>query len=250
MMISKERMEDLIQGVEIEVFPSIDSTNSEAKRRAMEGAALPLLVCAEEQSAGRGRLGRSFYSPSKSGLYMSLAFEAKGSMADAVTVTSAAAVAVAESIELLCARDCLIKWVNDIYVDGRKVCGILTEAVHGERIVIVVGIGINCTTQEFPSEIKDRAGSVGEVDRSCLAAAVAKKLLYYCDALSERKWIDEYRRRSLVLGEKINYTEGGEVKSALAVAIDENGGLVIRENGVERTLFTGEITVRVADSEF
>ncbi len=242
-MLSKEKIEKRLSGVKVSVFDTIDSTNSEAKRSSVP---FPHLICADSQSAGRGRLGRSFYSPEKTGLYMSLAFEPRAHMADAVTVTAAAAVAVCAAIDRLCGTDCKIKWVNDVYLSGKKVCGILTEATtKGDKTVIIVGIGINCTTEAFPEDIRDRAGSIGCLDREALAAAVVNKLIYYCNNLEKRDWLPEYRRRSLVLGEKINYTESGITKEATAVDIDENGGLVVKENGVIKTLSTGEITVRI-----
>jgi BirA family biotin operon repressor/biotin-[acetyl-CoA-carboxylase] ligase len=177
---------------------------------------------------------------------MSFAFRLEGDMADAVTVTAAASVAVSEALDELCGEDCKIKWVNDIYLNNKKVCGILTEAMtKAEGTVIIVGIGINCTTEAFPAEIAERAGSVGWVDREALAAAVVKKLMYFCRDLHKREWISEYRKRSLVLGEKINYTENSITKEAVAVDIDENGGLVISEDGRLKTLSTGEITVRM-----
>jgi len=245
-MLSKEKIEKLLRGAEIEIYNVIDSTNNEAKRCAQSGEALPRLVCAESQSAGRGRLGRSFYSPEGTGLYMSLAFEAKADMADAVAITSAAAVAVADTVDELCGTDCKIKWVNDIYLDGRKVCGILAEATscNGKNI-IVVGVGVNCTTEFFPDDIKDRAGSVGSVDRSLLAAKIAEELLAYANNPHDRSWLAQYKNRSLVLGKEISYTENNITKKAKAIDIDRNGGLVICENGEIKTLSTGEVTVRL-----
>lgn len=245
-MLSKEKIEKLLSGVYIDVFENIDSTNNEAKKRARSGEKMPFLICAETQSAGRGRLGRSFYSPDGTGLYMSLAFEVKSDMADALSVTSAAAVATADAIDELCGTSCTIKWVNDIYVDGRKVCGILAEAVLGEnKNIIVVGIGVNCTTVNFPDDIKDRAGSIGKVDRNMLAASIAKKLLRYAENLHSRCWMDDYRARSMVVGKDITYIENGIAKSAKAIDIDHNGGLIIGENGEIKTLSTGEISVRI-----
>lgn len=245
-MLKGEKIEKALCGVEVFVFDEIDSTNSEAKRRAADGASLPMLILAEGQSAGRGRLGRSFYSPEGTGLYMSLAYKVKGEMADAVTITSAAAVAVSLSLEEACNIDCGIKWVNDIYARDRKVCGILAEAVScGNESVIVVGVGINCTTDIFPEDIRDRAGSVGKVDRSLLAADIAKRILSYAENIADRGWHGEYKKRSMVLGREISYTEGEVTKKATAIDVDQNGGLVIQENGETKTLFTGEITVRL-----
>ena len=245
MKLDKEKISRLSGINNVTVFHSIDSTNTEAKRLIRADSPLPFLLCAEAQTAGRGRLGRSFYSPEGSGLYMSLAFQAEGEMNDAVTMTGAAAVAVCEALEEFGVGKAKIKWVNDIYIRMKKVCGILCEAVHLEKAVIVIGIGINCTTEDFPEELQNTAGSVGNIDRNALAASVTEKLMYYKDNAANRPWIREYKRRSLVLGEKINYTENGTVRTAEAVDIDNNGGLVINENGHVKTLSTGEITVRI-----
>ena len=244
-MLSKDKIKTLLGGAEIDVYNSIDSTNSEAKRCAQNGEVLPRLICAESQRAGRGRLGRSFYSPEGTGLYMSLAFEAAADMSDAVTITSAAAVAVADTVDELCNTESKIKWVNDIYVNDRKVCGILTEATRcDKKNVIVVGIGINCTTAFFPDDIKDKAGSVGKVDRNILAAKIAEKLLAYANDPHDRSWLAHYKKRSLVLGKEISYTENNITKKAEAIDIDQKGGLVISENGELKTLSTGEISVK------
>ncbi len=245
-MLSREKIKKLLSGVEVDVFKNIDSTNNEAKMRARDGEKMPQLICAETQSAGRGRLGRSFYSPEGTGLYMSLAFEAKADMADALAITSAAAVAVAEAIDRLCGTRCKIKWVNDIYVGGRKVCGILAEAVLcGNKNIIVVGIGVNCTTADFPDDIKERAGSIGNVDRNVLAALIAQKLLRYADDLRSRCWMDDYRARSMVVDKNITYIENGIARNAKALSIDDNGGLVVNDDGRIKTLSTGEISVRI-----
>ncbi len=245
-MLCKEKINSILSGVETIVYKNIDSTNNEAKKQARLGEKMPCLICAETQSAGRGRLGRSFYSPEGTGLYMSLAYIAKGDMASAVTITSAAAVATAKAIDKLCGTDCKIKWVNDIYVNDRKVCGILAEAVSRDsENVIIVGIGINCTTIDFPDDIKSRAGSVGMVDRSALAAEITKNLLVYAEDSFDRSWLAEYKDRSIVLGREITYIENDAEHIAFATDIDENGGLVINEKGNKKTLFTGEISIKL-----
>lgn len=245
-MLSKKEIEKNLTNIRISVSSETDSTNSEAKRLAQSGATLPLLVCAESQTNGRGRLGRSFYSPKGTGLYMSLAFEPKAHMTDAVTITSAAAVAVASTLDELCGTDAKIKWVNDIYVNEKKVCGILAESfISGGTAVIVVGIGINCTTEDFPHELMDRAGSVGKVNRNLLAVKITEKLMNYAENLGERLWLHEYKKRSLVLGEYVNYTENGITRTALAIDVNNNGGLIISDNNETKTLSTGEITVRI-----
>ncbi len=198
-----------------------------------------MLIISDAQTGGRGRLGRSFYSPEGTGLYMSLAYTAEGSMTDAVKITSAASVAVCRAIEELSSKRCMIKWVNDVYADEKKVCGILTEATSvGEKTVIVLGIGVNCTTEEFPEDIRTRAGSVGIENREDLARAICRHVLSF---LSGEAFIEEYRRRSLVIGREVTYIKQGETHSGVAVSIEENGALRLLDGTV---LSSGEITLR------
>ena len=119
----------LPEGVELYFYDSIDSTNTQAKRLLAEGLSGKALITANEQTAGRGRQGRSFYSPKNTGIYYSYVFHPKKTLADAVFITTAAAVSVIRAIERLSTVKPTIKWVNDVYVEGKKVCGILTEAV-------------------------------------------------------------------------------------------------------------------------
>lgn len=235
--------------INILCFDTIDSTNLEAKRRADENLTTPLLIVANSQSAGRGRLGRSFYSPSDTGLYMSLMLK-PDDCADIVCMTTAAAVCVTDALEKLCNIESQIKWVNDIYINNKKVCGILCEAVTNPKTSriegIIIGIGINISTDTFPSDIKDIAVSLKQyVDRNKLCAMITDNLINTCTQLSQRNFIEKYKARSLVLGKEITYTENGINKTATAIDIDKNGGLVIRTEDGTKTLSTGEITVRV-----
>ena len=238
--------DNLVSGnVSVEIFDTVASTNSYAKEIAMEGLSNPTLICAEHQSAGRGRLGRNFYSPDSTGLYMSLAFSTNTRMADAVTITSAAAVAVCRAIESMCCIKCQIKWVNDIYYNGKKICGILTEAfAANDSNIIVVGIGVNCTTEVFPEDIAHIAGSIGKIDRNILAAKITDNLLFYAKELQCRSFMKEYRIRSIVMDKDITYYSNGAAHYAHVIDITDDGALLICENGENKTLSTGEITIR------
>lgn len=244
----KEIMEREGAKASIACYDEIDSTNNEAKRLGAAGAQLPLLVTADRQTAGRGRLGRSFYSPSGTGTYESIAFKVEGSLESAVTVTSAAAVAVCRGIKALTGLEPEIKWVNDVYLNGGKVCGILAESFPvPDGLAVVVGVGINVTTEHFPEDIASRAASIGaEGIREELIARVAAGILKLREAGSG-SFIDEYRSRSMVTGREITYgAVGEEPKPAKALAIDDDGGLVIElPNGERKTLKTGEITIRL-----
>lgn len=242
------------RSLKVLTFDSIDSTNSEAKRIAGDNVTEPVLILAETQTGGRGRMGRSFFSPAKTGLYMSYLYRPEGSLSDSVAVTSAAAVAVVRAIKEVAGIDSGIKWVNDIYIGSKKVCGILTEAVtdieSGTAHCVIVGIGINVTTDDFPLELRTKAGALGTVklDRNRLAAAVTNRLEALIKGLPERTFIDEYRRHSLVLGKQIVYKKNGRETAATAIGIDDNGALMVRNSdGTETTLNTGEISVRLRE---
>ena len=230
-------------------YSETDSTNTQAKRLINSGDTDgELLVTAERQTAGRGRQGKSFYSPAQTGIYMSLVVHPNTLLQNAVTATTAAAVAVCRAIERLTDVKPQIKWVNDVYVDDKKICGILTEAVSDFELQIVtsiiVGIGINITTNDFPEDV-ERAGALNaDVKRSDLIAAVADELLDIIGGCYS-DFIDYYRSHSMIIGRRINYIENGEITPATAIAIDESGGLVVRtDDGIEKTLKSGDISIR------
>lgn len=245
-------------GLRLQVVPVISSTNTVLKRMAEEGAEEGLCLIAEEQTAGKGRMGRSFYSPAGSGLYMSVLLRPMLKAADAVNITACAAVAVAEAIESLAPVQAQIKWVNDVNVEGRKVCGILTEASldSGTAAVnyLVVGIGINIRPPEggFPADLQKIAGSVfGEEEipglRCRLAAAVLDRLLGYYEHLQEKPWLEEYRKRSLVTGKEIRVLmPGKEPENGAAIGIGDDFSLLVQmEDGTLRRLNSGEVSIRV-----
>lgn len=244
---------------EIVVCKVTDSTNQEVKRRALEGAEEGLVVLAEEQTAGRGRRGREFSSPSGTGIYMSVLFRPTPEQSsDVVLITTAASVAVCRAIQQVLQEEPSIKWVNDIFLREKKVCGILTEAVSdfesGRIDTVVVGIGINYRepTEGFSEELRHIAGAVCSGDcfipRNRLAAAVMNELFFLYEHLSEKTYMADYKRLSNVLGKEVKFTSGNDWKYGTAIDIDEDGGLVIRrEDGSKQILRTGEITLRVCE---
>jgi BirA family biotin operon repressor/biotin-[acetyl-CoA-carboxylase] ligase len=235
------------------VHKEIDSTNTEAKRLLANGHTGKALILAESQTGGRGRLGRSFYSPAHTGVYMTLITQPDAALEDAVSITTAASVAVARAIKMLTAQEPQIKWVNDVYVDGKKVCGILTEAVTdfetGTAQSILVGIGVNVSTDQFPAEMADTAGALraSGLSRNRLIAVIASELLRLAEDLSDKSYMDEYRRHSFVIGKEIVYYEKNERFYAKAIGISDQGELIVQgEDGVQRLLKSGEITLRLA----
>ena len=243
--------------IAIEMRRDCDSTNNVAKRLAMQGAAAGTLVLTEMQTAGRGRLGRSFYSPGRGGVYMSVILRPRLAVYDSVLITAGAAVAVCRAIEAQAGVRAEIKWVNDVYIAGKKVCGILTEAASdlesGGVEYIVVGIGINVRRGEerVPEELADVITTVEEhtagahVGRSELIAAVANELDVIGAQLESGAFLDEYRARSMVLGKRVLAICAGMCEPVEVLGIDGRAGLVVRgENGEEKTLHSGEISIR------
>lgn len=249
-MISSAKIQsEMKHKINIIHYKEVDSTNTQAKRLINSGDAnKTLLITADRQSAGRGRQGKSFYSPEGTGIYMSLIVHPNTLLQNAVTATTAAAVAVCRAIEKLSDIKPQIKWVNDVYVGNNKICGILTEAVSdfelGITTSVIVGIGINIKTNDFPAEIENAGALNADIKRTDLIAAVADELL---DIINDEydTFIGYYRSHSMIIGKRINYIEKGRITPAVAVSIDETGGLVVKtEDGAEKTLKSGEISIR------
>ncbi len=241
-----------------EVYKTIGSTNTALKARAAEGAGEGLALIAGEQTAGRGRMGRSFYSPADSGLYMSLLLRPRIAAQEAVRITACAAVAVAETIEELSGRAAQIKWVNDVLLDGRKVCGILSEASldceSGELAWVVVGIGINAVrpAESFPAELRQIAGAVFERAeipelRAKLAAGVLDRLMDYAAGPGGEHCFKAYRSRSVVLGKPVNLLiPGRDPEPAQVLGLNRDYSLQVRlPDGSERAVSSGEVSVRL-----
>lgn len=226
-------------------YDTLDSTNSEAKRRASDFP-LPAVLVADEQSAGRGRMGRDFFSPKDTGLYFSYVTEIK-ERETTVGLTAAAAVASARAIARTTGRECKIKWVNDLLLDNKKVAGILCECFGADdRLFAVVGIGINLGTVNFPEELRQKAGSLGVFQdvRQDLTVSLAEELHALVTSLPERSFMVEYRTRSAVVGRRVRYTQNGAEYEAEAIAIDDGGGLLVKDReGRELLLASGEISL-------
>ena len=235
--------------LETEVHDCIDSTNMEAKRRIVSGDHSRRLILAEQQTAGRGRLGRSFYSPAQTGLYMTLILGEAENLRDGTMLTIAAATATALAIENAVGEKTDIKWVNDIYMHGRKVCGILCEAVTDEKgtVTVLAGIGVNVATEEFPEELLQKAGALPvAAERGGLAAEIADRLLSIWEAPEQSDFLAQYRQRSFVPGNRVCFERDGETREALALAVDDAGGLLVRyDDGREESLRSGEVSVRL-----
>ncbi|MEG0570648.1 MAG: biotin--[acetyl-CoA-carboxylase] ligase [Oscillospiraceae bacterium] len=247
-------------GRNIEVFAELDSTNAYAKIKAVTIDSHGSVIIANEQTNGKGRLGRSFYSPKNTGIYMSVILKDKLStlrVEQSLLITSAVAVAVTRAIQKVIGVKPQIKWVNDIYIEGKKVCGILTEASinfeTGKFDYIVVGIGINVATQDFPQNICERATSLSQfVDkknlRSKIIAAILNFLEPIIDNIENKDFIDEYKKKSLVLNRDIVIIKGGTKTLAHVEGIDDNCCLIVKTADQKlHTLNSGEVSVRLKD---
>ena len=248
----KNIMAHLQNDVSVYVFDTIDSTNNEAKRMLESGFRGKALIISETQTSGRGRLGRSFYSPRSTGLYLTLIIPPILKDTDISLLTPAAAVAVTRVLSGITEKDLKIKWVNDIYADDKKICGILAEAVadieNGGFAGFAVGIGINLDTRDFPDDIANIADSLRtpDTDRARLAAEIANKLFDFAEKLSEKEFLPEYRSRSYVTDKDIYFIKHGEKTNAHAIGIDDDGGLIVKlENGDITVLRGGEISIRL-----
>lgn len=237
----------------LELHSVIDSTNTRALMLAASGSGV-LCVLAEAQTAGRGKQGRSFFSPPGFGLYMSVLIRASLSPEACMLLTPYAAVAVADSLRAVSSAEPKIKWVNDIYLHQKKVCGILTEPVFSSETGLlshaVVGIGINVAKQRFPDDLCAIASSVENeydchVDRSQLAGEILKRLLRIDSEEQLRSCLPAYRKDQLLLGKEITVYRGNETFRAKALAITEEGALLVRDrDGRTFPVFCGEVSVR------
>lgn len=258
----------------IECFAQIDSTNTYAKRLLSECGNLrdhtgsltqagqkyhKSIYVAESQTAGRGRLGRTFYSPAKTGIYLTIVYAPQHGIRQPAKMTAYSAVAVARALKELYNIDAQIKWINDIFINGKKVSGILTEGFTNfetgtiESAIIGIGINISDNPDIFPEEVQKIAGSIKGTDsekgagRSELAACVAANVIRLLDEDAEDT-MQEYRKRSLLIGKSIKVhpviDDAASVYDAKVVDVDDCAGLVVElSDGTRKTLSSGEVSI-------
>lgn len=243
--------------VTLDVRREVPSTNAVLREKAAAGAPDGHTVISLSQTAGRGRLGRTFYSPEGTGIYMSILLRPENMLPDqAVKFTTMAAVAACEAIEGLSKEKVQIKWVNDIFIKDKKVSGILTEGVFGlesgEIDYVVLGIGFNIYKPDngFPKELISIAGSIFDKrqqdGKNKLCAGFLNHFMSYYRAENDADYISRYRERSLVIGKEISVLYPDKAKKATALDVDEHCRLVVRfEDGSIEKLSSGEISVRL-----
>ncbi len=240
-----------------EVYPSLPSTNQSLKERAEAGAPEGTVIFAETQTQGRGRRGRAFHSPLGGGIYMSLLLRPQFSAREALFITTCGAVAVCRGVEALTGEPASIKWVNDVFCRGLKVCGIATEASmdleSGGLSYAILGIGLNLYPGEaaFPPELAGIAGTVlsehpqdGSL-RARLAARILDEFWAMYPTITQGGFWAEYRARSFLLGQAVHVLRGEEKKKAVVLDLLPDFSLLVQyEDGAQEALSSGEVSVR------
>lgn len=228
--------------LQIHKVEEVDSTNTALKRMALAGAPAGTVLIARRQTGGRGRMGRHFYSP-EGGLYMSILLR----QTDPTHLTIAAATAAAEAAEELCGRPVGIKWVNDLYLNGRKVCGILAERITGIDDCVVVGFGVNLT--EPPGGFPPEAGPAGALFSTAppdavetLVADILERFCRYAQS-APQAYMPGYRARSILDGKTVEWMQGDKPYKGTVLGIADNGGLRVMTAEGEQVLSFGEVTL-------
>lgn len=247
-------LSDAGKGLVLEVLPVAESTNALLREKAAAGAEEGYLIAASAQTKGRGRLGRSFYSPPDTGVYMSLLLRPQGySPMQSVKITTMAAVAACEAIEAVSGRTAMIKWVNDIFMNGKKVCGILTEGAFnlesGNLDYVILGVGINVYEpgDGFPADIAQTAGAVFPDQRSDGKNRIAAEFLNTFMEIyrGNESYSEKYREKSLVIGKNVRVITAAGEREATALDIDADCRLIVRYgDGRVDQLSSGEVSIK------
>lgn len=250
----REMLHEREKSLVLRVEKSLDSTNTELKRLAVAGEQRDMVLLAEEQKKGRGKEGRDFFSPAETGLYLSILLHPHLYADQAILLTTAAATAVARAIEKVTGKTALIQWVNDIWVNGKKAGGILTEVSASledgklEYVIIGIGIHVQQPKEGFPEELSKTAGTVltggcsQENLRNRMAAEILNYFMEYYRKLPDIAYLEEYRKRCFVLGKEICICTRGIYVKAKALDLDDSCRLLVQyEDGKKEYLSGGEI---------
>lgn len=253
----KPRIEFIRRGMQGEncdifVYEQLASTNDVALELIADGCAHGTCVIANSQTAGRGRTGRKFYSPAGTGIYLSIVLRRHLEAGNVLAVTPAAAVAVRRAAEKVFGLQPRIKWVNDLYMAGKKVCGILTQSLtdtQGRITGVTVGIGVNVArAAHLPQELENIAGAllddVSDRERDRFIGVIISEMLNLCEQIPDRTFMKEYRDNSLVLNREVGYVFGGMEYTGIVRDIDRDGALIVEERGgAIRRINSGEVSI-------
>lgn len=255
--IINQNLEGFVSPKRIKYLETVDSTNTYAKKLLLEEHEVADVIIANTQTAGRGRLGRSFFSPKDSGIYCSFILEPFLKLENSILITVAASVAVSKAIEKITGLETSIKWINDIYIKEKKVCGILTEAVTNfetgmiDKIILGVGINFNSSNDGFPEDIVNKAGALyngntNNITRNMLISQLIIEIDECIAKIEDTHIMEYYKSKSMVIGKFVNVLNLGKETSirGKAVDIDKNGFLIIETESGLITLNSGEISIR------
>ena len=242
----------------VQVLDSVDSTNNYLKKMKKNEKMEEMVVIADAQTAGRGRLGRSFMSNQASGIYMSILLKPTFSLEYAKKLTCLAAAATSLAIDQMAGTKTTIKWVNDIYLNSKKICGILTEGStsieQGSLEYVIIGIGINMYHQEFSEDIRRIATTIEDetnqiISRNELIIAIINQIDAYLKNIDDHTYMHEYIKKSFVIGKKVELYQNNQVYVAKVLNITEEGELQVLINNDVKTISSGEITRMVVTNE-
>ena len=249
MKLNAKKIEKISKKIKVNSFNCVDSTNEVAKKFAEAGADEGVVVTAIKQTAGKGRLGRTFLSK-KGGVYFSIILRPEKISEETLFITVAAAVAASRAIEKVSLKKCEIKWVNDIYINNKKVCGILAT---GSKNYIILGVGINLFEPKgsFPSNLPLADSVFHKKDRILFKNRIKERIIgefantffELYKNLEQKEFINEYQHRSFLTGKEITYKKDGETHKATVVGIDENACLIVNKDGKSDILSHGEIQI-------
>lgn len=260
-IFSSNRIAILSQNnIDVMMIDEATSSNDIAKSLAFQGAREGTLVVVKRQNSGRGRMGRSFISNEENGLYMSLVLRPEVPISQSVLITVIGAVAALEAIEMTSGIECSIKWVNDIYIGEKKVCGILSEASfnfeQSYTDYVIIGIGVNVTPPKngFDEQIKNIATSIFERSspsgyKSLLCSKIVDRFLHYYNNLEDKSFIDIYRRKSNLIGKSVNVYRGNDIFAGTVIDIDQDANLVLQTDSGLLSFNSGEARVRKNEFE-
>lgn len=239
----------------LEVHEALGSTNDYLKTLAEKGEHEWLAVLAERQTSGKGRLGRSFYSPKGTGIYLSVLLRPKLELKEASLLTILGATVVAKTIEAMLDKEVEIKWVNDIFIEKRKVSGILSEAslsLESKALdYVILGMGINVVKGKgLPSDLDNTFGALFEGEapqafRNEFVGTLLTELSSAYERVAQKDYLDYYREKSMVIGKEVYLVTPHQKEKVYVKAIDDFGALIIKdEKGNERLINSGEVSLR------
>lgn len=240
----------------INIYETLESTNITARQMAIDRCEQGTVIIAREQTGGKGRLGRQFFS-GLGGLYMSIVLRPDFSPDVTTLITAAAAVAVSRAVDKVCSANTGIKWVNDIFLNGKKICGILTQGAVSPKnkgidyAVLGIGLNINRPKNDFPDELKNIAASI--YDTPCnadtqnrLIAEILNEFFEIYKDITSRKFLADYRERSIIIGKEVLCSYMGRDFPVTVNGINDNAHLIVTTSDGERlTLNSGEVRIKI-----